>query len=301
MASRKLFPEHQNPLPLEANLPSQDFTKDIIPIPCHSHNDEQEQRVPLYTALATGCTAIEADIHPGMNLTNHPTILVGHSASGLQKGRSLSSLYLTPLLSILRATNNASSAPSPWAGIYATSPNTSLVLMLDFKSLAPNFWPLVEAQLSPLRDGGWLTHWANNTLTRGAITVVASGDATLDVVTANNTYRDIFLDAPLLDVANASYTAANSYYASVNIDKATGYLWFGQYSKGQERRVQGQIEAAAAKGLVSRYWNTIDKPVSWRYGTWKTLVRSKVGILNVDDLDAARRWDWCGIAGFRAC
>ncbi|KAL8947372.1 MAG: hypothetical protein Q9222_006338 [Ikaeria aurantiellina] len=38
-----------------------DFSRDITPIPCHSHNDYW-RRVPLYDALAAGCTGVEADV-----------------------------------------------------------------------------------------------------------------------------------------------------------------------------------------------------------------------------------------------
>lgn len=146
-------------------------------------------------------------------------ILVGHSSRSLDPERTLESLYLNPLLHILQNqnNNNNSNTESSWSGVFQSSPSTSLVLMLDFKSLNPGFWPLVVAQLEPLRTGRWLTYWEDNALHRGPITVVASGDATLDVVLSNSSYRDIFLDAPLLDISNPVYDTSNSYYASVCI------------------------------------------------------------------------------------
>jgi hypothetical protein len=165
-----------------------------------------------------GCTAVEADIWPSTfpASTNTSTILVGHSSSSLISSRSLKTLYLDPLLTILQNINNDSNPGATWKGVYENSPNTSLVLMLDFKSLEPGFWDLVVEQLEPLRRGGWLTYWTNGTLTKGAVTVVASGRATLDKVAANSTYRDIFLDAPLMDITNPLYNTSNSYYASVS-------------------------------------------------------------------------------------
>ncbi|KAJ8105032.1 hypothetical protein OPT61_g10427 [Boeremia exigua] len=38
-----------------------DITRDVTPIPCHSHNDYW-RRVPLYDALRWGCTGVEADV-----------------------------------------------------------------------------------------------------------------------------------------------------------------------------------------------------------------------------------------------
>jgi hypothetical protein len=38
-----------------------DATRDVIPIPCHSHNDYW-RRVPLFDAIHWGCTGVEADV-----------------------------------------------------------------------------------------------------------------------------------------------------------------------------------------------------------------------------------------------
>lgn len=38
-----------------------DATRDIIPIPCHSHNDYW-RRIPVFDAIHWGCTSIEADV-----------------------------------------------------------------------------------------------------------------------------------------------------------------------------------------------------------------------------------------------
>ncbi|KAL9010763.1 MAG: hypothetical protein Q9173_004342, partial [Seirophora scorigena] len=43
-----------------------DFSRDVQPIACHSHNDYW-RRVPLYDALAAGCTGVEADIWTDAN------------------------------------------------------------------------------------------------------------------------------------------------------------------------------------------------------------------------------------------
>ena len=38
-----------------------DATRDVVPIPCHSHNDYW-RRVPVFDAIHWGCTGIEADV-----------------------------------------------------------------------------------------------------------------------------------------------------------------------------------------------------------------------------------------------
>jgi len=38
-----------------------DFLRDVVPVPCHSHNDYW-RKVPVFSALHMGCTGIEADV-----------------------------------------------------------------------------------------------------------------------------------------------------------------------------------------------------------------------------------------------
>jgi hypothetical protein len=38
-----------------------DATRDVTPIPCHSHNDYW-RRVPFWDAIHWGCTSVEADV-----------------------------------------------------------------------------------------------------------------------------------------------------------------------------------------------------------------------------------------------
>lgn len=54
-----------------------DFTRDIIPIRCHSHNDYW-RKVPLFSAIRAGCISVEADV---WHFKNDDTLYVGHSTS----------------------------------------------------------------------------------------------------------------------------------------------------------------------------------------------------------------------------
>ncbi|KAL9581009.1 MAG: hypothetical protein Q9203_006078, partial [Teloschistes exilis] len=67
------------------NWPNQ-FTHDVNPIPCHSHNDYW-RRVPLYDALAGGCTGVEADIW--FDATKPDDLFVGHNKKSLTPARTL--------------------------------------------------------------------------------------------------------------------------------------------------------------------------------------------------------------------
>ena len=300
-----------SPTQAEARYPT-DFSRDIIPIPCHSHNDYW-RKVPLYDALAAGCTGIEADIW----LTDNDSLLVGHSLSSLASARSLKNLYIDPLISILNRQNPSlqsqdssssglerSSAidTTPINGVFETDPMTSLILLIDFKTIGTSTFPILMEHLQPLRSRGYLTHFTGSSLVPGPITIVASGNAPFDLIISNTSYRDVFFDAPLDQLwgddnnspsINAGlYNSDNSYYASVDFEKAIGRPWHGTLDPQQVDIILGQTRAAAARGLRARYWNTPAWPIAVREHIWDVLEREGVGMLNVDDLVGASRRTW---------
>ena len=270
-----------------------------MPIPCHSHNDYW-RHVPLYDALAAGCTGVEADVW----LTDTDTdLLVGHSHGSLTAARSLRSLYIDPLVSILSHQNQATNVtrditPSTINGVFDTSPNTSLVLLIDIKTDGAATFPKVLEQLEPLRSQGWLTYF-NGSIVPGPITVVGTGNTPFDLIIANSTYRDIFFDAPLDQLwgeqapANATlYTNQNSLYASVSMQKEIGNPWLGALSPQQVNIIRGQIRGAREHGLKARYWDTPSWPVGVRDHIWDVLEKEGVGMLSVDDLQDASKRNW---------
>jgi hypothetical protein len=293
----------------------EDFSRGILPIKCHSHND-YSRRVPLFEALAAGCVGIEADIWLESRNDGSADLLVGHEKESLDQSRTLSSLYTAPILSILQHQNqipqNSSGQGNTGAlrmladnrGVFSGSPNTSIVLLLDFKTEGTKMWELVIQQLQMLREGSWLTSWTNTTgVIHRPVTVVATGNSHFDLVTSNSSYRDIFFDAPLDRLDGSSFNRNNSLYASVSFTNTIGKTRWGRLSQTQSSRVVNQVQLAEDRGLIARYWNTPSWPVGWRNRIWDSLVGLGTGILNVDDLSAANRWDWnmCLIGGLILC
>lgn len=299
-----------------ATLPP-DFSRDIIPIPCHSHNDYW-RHVPLYDALAAGCTSVEADVWLSGN-----DLFVGHSQKSLTKERTLESLYINPIISILSkqntpsqitAINNTSSndtSPSKTTlnGVFDADLNIPLVLLIDMKTEGSSTFPAVLEHLEPLRSRGWLTYFDGTAIVQGLITVVGTGNTPFDLLVANTTYRDIFFDAHLeelwgddpISITNyenvlvgEKYTAENSHYASVSFQEEIGNLWHGMLTPQKVLKIRGQITGARSRGLRARYWDTPAWPVGRRDHVWDVLMREGVGALNVDDLEAARERNWGG-------
>lgn len=287
------------------------FARDIQPIPCHSHNDYLRD-VPLFDALQAGCSSVEADIWADPDRSDN--LLIGHIASTLHPARTLKNMFVDPIISILDAVNvNTTGIAS---GPFDTSPDTTLVLLIDFKQSPDILWPLLQSQLNPLREKGYLRYWneTTQTLSHGPVTIVASGSIKLNPLlvqsSSTNAHRDVFLDAPLLSLSEGTgtngpspYNTSNSYYASSALDPALGVTHLTPslltssnddvFTAQQLDGLRTQTRTAQNLGLKVRYWETPAWPVGVRNSVWNTLVkRAGVDVLNVDDVWGAARWDW---------
>ncbi|KAL8770768.1 MAG: hypothetical protein Q9209_003635 [Squamulea sp. 1 TL-2023] len=278
-------------------------SRDVTPIPCHSHNDYW-RHVPLFDALAAGCTGVEADVwlEPEMK----DDLYVGHTRKSLKPARTLSSLYVEPLLTILNDMNtpsNISLTPDndttkTISGVFDKSPNQSLTLLIDLKTSSESTFPIVLSALQPLIKQNYLTTWSKEKgLIPGPITVVGTGNTEFTsaiLAPENSDPRFIFFDAPLATLASLhpkdknDYNTNNSYYASVSYDAQIGKPFLGSMFPTQVRKVRRQIEAAKEKGLVSRYWDTPTWPKATKTGVWDVLVKEGVGVLSVDDLEGVK-------------
>ncbi|KAL4871047.1 hypothetical protein BDV12DRAFT_194689 [Aspergillus spectabilis] len=299
-----------------------DISRDIFPVRCHSHNDYW-RRVPLYSALEAGCISVEADVW-----LFDDELFVGHSRSSLTPSRTLQSMYIDPLMKILRRQNPITHLHPKRDlrrnGVFDTDPSQTLILLVDFKTDGEETWDEVVAQLAPLRESGYLTYYNGTGIVEGPITVVGTGNAPFNLIAANTTHRDIFFDAPLDrlvdnvdridpsehlerradnagqglsgiskgEIESNTFDTTNSYYASVSFKKAVGIPWMLHLTDRQVQTIRSQIRAAHRQGLKVRYWGTPDWPRSLRNHIWRVLAREGVDMLNVDDLMSATRKDW---------
>lgn len=177
-----------------------DFSQDVLPIPCHSHNDYW-RTVPLFSAIEAGCTGVEADIW-----LFDEELFVGHSVASLARNRTLNSLYINPLLEILSKQNPKHTllredASQPH-GVFDTNPEQTLVLLIDFKTSGSALWPHVQSAIEPLRAKNYLSRSNGTQLILGPITVVGTGNTPFSLVSSENTnpYHDVFFDAPLKEM-----------------------------------------------------------------------------------------------------
>lgn len=220
-----------------------DFSPNIRPVQCHSHNDYWH-RNPLYDALSAGCVGVEADVW-----LFEDDLFVGHSTNELTRDRTFRSLYVDPLVTLLdqpAAEVSGKEMKCPLRGLFEQDQCQTLVLLVDYKNDGHTIHPVVRDQLGPLREKGYLTYFDGNRVVPGPVTVVGTGHAPLDLLTVNVTYRDIFFDAPLarlyeqpadaqLDTKSVNYEEAPSRgYLVGNTTSATetSYRITGQGSVG---------------------------------------------------------------------
>lgn len=197
-------------------------------------------------------------------------------------------------------------------------PAQTLVLLVDFKTDGYQLFPRVRDQLEGLRRRNALSYWNGENFVSRAVTVVATGNAPFDLIVENKDHRDLFFDAPLDDLWEASgapkakrspspaqgktgidlvtspddFNISNSYLASVSFTATIGYPWRGRLSDDQLDLLRGQIRGAKRRGLKARYWETPTWPTSLRNYIWDILMMEDADILNVDDLKSAAALDW---------
>lgn len=295
----KLFPTEMSwSSPSIWDASSQNFIHNALPVPIHSHNDEN-RRIPLFEALGSGCISIEADVHLVKG-----QLLVGHSSSSLHAERNLSDMYLSPLLRMIQEQNPASLSGGSLRGIYNQDPGQTVVLLIDQKSDGAGPIEELYRQLSPLRDHDYLTYWNGTDRIIRPLTIVSSGSTPFEEILAlDSTHRDIFWDAALdkltspeddfsVDPPQYRYNISNSYFASTRWADATLFLLpeSRQWPSAQARdKAAPQVEQARSRGLLARYWETPSGPQNMRDLVWRILVVGlQVPIINMDDMNIVR-------------
>lgn len=184
----------------EAYRVPRDFLQNVKPLGCHSHNDELRD-IPLFEALHSGCTGIEADIWLSpQDSKNGSDLLVGHTAAELKPNKTLQTMYIKPITYMLDQRNPTVATTKARVGLFDQSPEQTLVLLIDFKEerlpTQPIFSLLVQ-QLEPLRRKRYLTQFDGLNVVIGPVTIVVSGAASIQSVLEMGSDRDIFFDAPL--------------------------------------------------------------------------------------------------------
>lgn len=149
---------------------------------------------------------------------------------------------------------------------------------------------MLEA-LSPLRERGYLSTFADGAFTQSAVLVIGTGNTPLAQVQALSP-RDFFFDAPLtgLEDTTVDWNPTLSPIASTDFAAAVGWNGLGTISDAQLGNLTKFINDAKARGINSRFWNTPEWPVFAQENIWRVLLNNGAFWLNADDLEAASQF-----------
>ena len=251
----------------------------------HSHND-YHQTEPVISALKHGFSSIEVDVFPfGENL------LVGHTWYEAMKRRNVvDDLYIQPLLSIVRRRKrrisellevNKNSADSISDGIRESRRKKvdfplgeGLTLLVDFKSDPDTSATLLYRALDPLLPHLTYSNSDTGEIRKGPITVLISGNRPHpDSLVNSEGKRYLFIDGRANDIKENS---DSTLVPMVSMSWFTMQL--SRITSGSEKNVKTLIDQAHRQGKLFRIWGAPNTEKSWR-----TLLRSKVDILGIDD------------------
>lgn len=223
------------------------------------------------------------------------TLYIGHETSALTFARTFESLYINPLLDVLKKQNPASPFdPAPTQhGVFDGYSAQTLYLFVDVKTPGDQTWPFVVKALEPLRKAGYLSRVENassTTITYGPVTVIGTGNTPLSKVQPV-VPRDYFYDAPIptLNSTFSNITSLVSPIASTDfaVQFGTIHNTSVSFNESQLALLRAQVAVAHKKGIKLRYWDQPAWPISLRNGVWKLLWDEGVDLINADDVAAA--------------
>ena len=236
----------------------------------HAHNDYEHKR-PLLDALDHGFTSVEADVW-----LVDGQLLVAHDRDEVQAGRTLESLYLSPL-EARRRMNGGTIYPG-WDGYFQ--------LLIDVKSDAGPTWQAVDQALR--EHPNLMTTFTPTETHQGAVTAVISGNRDRVAMLAQPT-RYAGYDGRLSDLDSG---LSSSFMPLVSDNWTNNFTWDGngEMPAAEEQKLRDIVTRAHDGGYRVRFWATPDRPGPARDRLWSKLVEVGVDQINTDDLDGLQRF-----------
>ncbi|MEV6498868.1 phosphatidylinositol-specific phospholipase C/glycerophosphodiester phosphodiesterase family protein [Streptomyces prunicolor] len=231
----------------------------------HAHNDYEHPR-PLFDALDHRFGSVEADI-----FLVGDQLLIGHDASELDPSRTLESLYLDPLSTLVKA--NHGSVYRGW--------RHPLQLLIDIKTEGSSTYLELDRHLQRYKH--LFTTYAHGRVHPGAVTNVISGDRAARTPMEAQTVRRAFYDGRLTDLGSS---APASFISLISDNWALNFTWLGEgtFPDAERQKLRSIVAQAHAAGQTVRFWNTPDLAGPARDALWGELLAAGVDFLNTDDL-----------------
>lgn len=231
----------------------------------HAHNDYEHER-PLFDALDHGFKSVEADIW-----LVDGELLVAHDQDQVQPGRTLRSLYLDPMQTVV-AQNNGS--------VYKGDPDY-FTLLIDIKSDAVPTYRALHEELEGYEQ--MLTTFGPRGVRDDAITAIVSGNRPRDLMEQQR-FRYAAYDGRLSDLGVAT---DQTFVPLISDNWTRNFSWSGDGPMPRKEREKLRSIVATAHSHVQRvrFWETPEVSPQ-REAVWQELLAARVDYINTDHLDA---------------
>lgn len=236
----------------------------------HAHNDYEHKR-PLQDALDHGFASVEADVW-----LVDGQLLVAHDRNQVVPGRTLESLYLSPL-EARRKMNGGTEYPG-WDGNFQ--------LLIDAKSDAGPTWAAIDQVLR--EHPNLMTTFTADGTHKGAVAAVISGNRDRAAMLAQPT-RYAGYDGRPSDLDSGTPA---SFMPLVSDSWTNNFTWdgTGPMPAAQEQKLRDMVARAHQQGYRVRFWGTSDQAGPARDRLWSKLVEVGVDHINTDDLAGLQRF-----------
>ena len=226
----------------------------------HAHNDYQHKQ-PLQDALKYGFKSVEVDVH-----LMEDELYVAHIRPLFKrKKRTLRKLYLEPLRE--RIEQNGGQVYNGYDGPF--------YLMIDIKSKSTPTYELLREQLAEYKE--MLTTYKGSDKDKGAVTVLLSGNRTLELVQQRK-HRLVAIDGRPEDLGKG-YSPAIMPLISDRYRDQLKWRGKGTVPDDEKKQLQNLCKRLQEEGKQLRLWASPEKKKVWRF-----LLKAGVGFINTDQL-----------------
>jgi len=231
----------------------------------HAHNDYEHDR-PLFDALDHGFKSVESDIW-----LVDGELLVAHDREQVQRGRTLRSLYLDPLQTVVSQNGGAA---------YQGDPDY-LTLLIDIKSDAVPTYLALHEELEDYE--GMLTKFGPRGLGDGAVTAIISANRPRELMQQQRV-RYAAYDGRL---SNLGVATDQTFLPLISDNWTRNFTWRGDgpMPPKERRKLESIVATAHSNGQRVRFWETPEQSPQ-REAVWEELLAAQVDYINTDHLDA---------------
>jgi len=223
----------------------------------HSHND-YEQKIPFFTAYYAGMESIEADV-----FLRDGILYVAHDARDIQQDRTLSSLYIEPIVKIMKQQK----------GQLFTDMSKRMQLMIDIKEDHRTVLAALNKLLAQYPEQ------FDPQLNPAAVRIVISGDRP-EPAEFQQYPAWIFFDG-LPDQEYTDEQWKRIAMISADLKAYTSWNGKGTPNPSDKARIKALTQKAQARHIPFRFWGNHDSP-----NTYQELHKMGVYWINTDQPQA---------------